>query len=166
MAILDIRLYPDPVLRKSCKLLSQEELVSSTIQNLIEDMVETLYSHPGTVGITAPQVGMPVRLIVMDVTVKTDRNRFKVLINPVISYQSQWKYSREGCLSFPDYLVTVKRARKISSSWLSVQGNSCTDDFRDFEAIVLQHELDHLDGILFIDRVKNIQTDLLYRNQG
>jgi peptide deformylase len=126
-------------------------------------MIETLYHFPGTVGLAASQVGVPVQIMVIDSTAKTTKDRLMVLINPVLTQQSQWKYSREGCLSFPEYLVTVKRARKITAEWLDPKGQLQSEAFRDFEAVIIQHELDHLQGILFIDRVKNMQTDLILR---
>ncbi len=164
MAILKILLYPNPVLRQQCQPVSQEELASETTQTLIKDMIETMYNYEGTVGLAAPQVGVPLQIMVMDATAKTTRDRLFVVINPVIIQQSQWKYSREGCLSFPDYLVTVKRARKLTASCLNQYQDEETLVFKDFEAIIFQHEWDHLQGILFIDRVKNIQTDILDRN--
>lgn len=164
MPLREILLYPNPVLRKPCRDLTVDDLGSDGIQTLIQDMIETMYHYPGTVGLAAPQVGESVQIFVMDSTAKTTKDRLKVLINPVILRQSQWKYSREGCLSFPDYLVTVKRARKITVQWLTPEGQTQTEEMRDFEAIIVQHELDHLQGVLFIDRVKNIQTDLVLRN--
>jgi len=165
MPILEILRYPNPVLREVGRELSCEEIASESIQSLISDMTETMRAFPGTVGLAAQQVGQPVRIFVMDSTAKTTQDRLFVMINPVIEQQSQWKFSREGCLSFPEYLVTVKRARKLTLSWHTPQGTQETQEFRDFEAIIIQHELDHLDGVLFIDRVQNIQTDLIQRTQ-
>jgi peptide deformylase len=165
MSILDILLYPHPTLRKPGKLLSKADIASTEIQTLIADMTETMYHHTGSVGLAALQIGASVQIFVMDSTAKTDRNRLHVMINPVIHQQSQWKYSREGCLSFPDYLVTVKRARKLTMSWHTPESEVLTEEFLDFEAIILQHELDHLQGILFLDRVKNMQTDLILRSR-
>lgn len=164
MTLLEILTYPNPVLRQPCRPLTPEEIRSEAIQTLIADMIDTMYHHAGSVGLAAPQVGVPVQLFVMDSTAKESRERLKVLINPVMTQQSQWKYSREGCLSFPDYLVTVKRARKVTATWLTPDGEESSEAFRDFEAIILQHEADHLQGILFLDRVKNMQTDLIRRS--
>lgn len=165
MTILEILLYPHPMLRQPCKPLSLAELAAPEIQALINSMVDTMYHFEGTVGLAASQVGALVQVFVMDSTVKTaPRERLRVMINPVITQQSQWKYSREGCLSFPEYLVTVKRARKLTVTYLTPQGEEVTEDFKDFEAIIIQHEIDHLHGVLFLDRVKNIQTDLILRS--
>lgn len=166
MAILEILEYPNPILRTPCAPLTEEEIQSERIQALIENLIETMYHYPGTVGIAAPQVGESVQLFVMDATAKTTRDRLFVVINPTLQSQSQWKYSREGCLSFPDYLVTVKRARKITAHWQDKTTASQSEELKDFEAIIFQHELDHLNGILFLDRVKNMQTDVIRRNAG
>ncbi len=164
MTIRKIRLYPDPILRQKCRPVDLQEIETAYIQDLVNDMVKTMYHFEGTVGLAACQVGEPVRIFVMDSTAKTTRDRLKVLINPTINAQSQWKYSREGCLSFPDYIVTVKRARKMILSWHTPAGEQVEEDLRDFEAIIAQHEFDHLEGILFLDRIKNINTDLIIRS--
>ncbi len=166
MAILDILLYPNPVLREKCRPVSSDEVQSEAFQQLIDSMIETLYAKPGTVGLAAPQVGHPVQLFVLDATAKTTCDRLFVLINPVITQQSNWKYSREGCLSFPQYIVTVKRARKLAMTWMDRSGQLVNEQFTDFEAIIAQHELDHLSGILFIDRVRNIDTDIIERTMA
>ncbi len=163
MTVLEILLYPNAVLRQPCRELSAADIRSGEIQELVNSMVETMYHFPGTVGLAAPQVGSPVQIFVMDSVSKTTKDRLHIMINPRIVQQSQWKYSREGCLSFPEYLVTVKRARKLTMTWFNEHGEEQTGEFRDFEAIIAQHEADHLEGILFLDRVKNIQTDLVHR---
>jgi peptide deformylase len=166
MALRDILLYPNPILRQPCAPVLPEEIASPRIQQIIRDMVETMYHHEGTVGLAAPQIGEPIQILVMDSTVKTTRDRLFVMINPTIVQQSQWKYAKEGCLSFPDYLVTVKRARKVITSWHNPDGSVQEDTLQGFEAVIFQHELDHLQGILFIDRLKNMQTDLVHRQTG
>lgn len=163
MTVLDILYYPHPILRQPCRELSPWEVVSPGIQRCIEDLIETMYCHHGTVGLAAPQVGQPIQLLVMDSMAKSTKDRLRVMINPVIIRQSQWKYSREGCLSFPDYLVTTKRARRLAVNWITPEGELETGEFRDLEAIILQHEIDHLHGILFLDRVKSLQTDFMHR---
>lgn len=163
MAVLDVLLYPNATLRKACRPLEPSEIHSTEIQTLISDMLETMYHYPGCVGLAAPQVGVPVQLFVMDATSKTTRERQFVVINPSMPQQSQWKYCREGCLSFPDYLVTVKRAKKIMAQWHDASGQAQEQELKDFEAVIFQHEWDHLQGILFLDRIKNIETDLIPR---
>ena len=129
MTVQSIRLYPNPILREVCAPVPPEEIGSPKIQTLVADMIETMYAYEGTVGLAAPQVGTPVQIFVMDSTTKTTRDRLHVMINPEIQEKSRWKFSREGCLSFPDYLVTVKRARKITVSWWTPQGEQRTDTF-------------------------------------
>lgn len=165
MTILPVLEYPNPVLREICVPIEPDQIQSEPTQALIQDMIETLYDCQGAVGLAAPQVGHPVQLLIMDATAKTTRSELKVMINPVIESQSKWKYAREGCLSFPDYLVTVKRARKVVASWLDQHGQAHQETFQEFEAIILQHELDHLAGILFIDRIQNPQRDLIRRSE-
>ncbi len=164
MPVLEILQYPHPMLREKCRYLSPEEIRSDAIQTLIRDMIETMYAFEGTVGLAAPQVGHPVHLMVIDALAKTTRDKLKVIINAEIIQQSQWKYAREGCLSFPEYLVTVKRARKVTGTYYDQTGTLQTEPFRDFEAVILQHEADHLEGILFIDRLQNPETDLILRS--
>lgn len=164
MPVLEILRYPNPILRQPAQVLTAAEILSDDIQGLVRDMVETMYGFPGTVGLAAPQVGRSVQIFVMDADAKSaSREHLEVVINPQIVQQSQWKYSREGCLSFPEYLVTVKRARKMTATWYDATGQQKEGELRDFEAIIFQHELDHLQGILFIDRVRNMQTDLMIR---
>ncbi len=164
MTVLDILRYPHPMLRRVCEPVSSEDLASGPVQRLIQDMIETMYHHPGTVGLAAPQVGMPLQIFVMDATAKTTRDALKVIVNPVIVQQSQWKYSREGCLSFPNYLVTVKRARKMTVQWSSPTSEPLTAEMKDFEALIFQHETDHLQGVLFVDRVRNASQDIMTRH--
>ena len=163
MPIRPVLEYPEPILRQPCKALSPDEIHSAEIQQLITDMTETLYNHEGAVGLAAPQVGASVNIVLMDSTAKTTKDRRLVLINPEISAQSRWKFGREGCLSFPEYLITVKRARKLTLTWLDEHAQPHEETFLDFEAVIIQHEMDHLAGILFIDRMQNAQTDLLLR---
>jgi len=126
--------------------------------------VETLYAQPGAVGLAAVQVGQALRVLVLDDSARTTRDRLRVMVNPVLESASQWKYGREGCLSFPDWLVTVKRARRVAASWLTVEGEPRAAELRDFEAVIFQHELDHLDGILFIDRMRDPTRDFSLRS--
>jgi peptide deformylase len=156
--------YPNPFLREVSRVLTPEDIRSPEIQHLINEMKETLYNHTGAVGLAAIQVGEAVRILLMDASAKTTRDQLFVMINPVILDSAQWKFCREGCLSFPDYLVNVKRAKKLTLSWLDETGESHTQLFKEFEAVIIQHELDHLEGILFIDRVKNFSTDVVMRD--
>src|SRR3954447_11159269 len=106
MAILKVLKYPHPILREQCEPVQAWD---SGLQNLIDDMTATMYDSPGAVGLAASQIGETIRVVVLDVTCKTTRDEYKVLINPTIVEASRKKQMREGCLSFPEYLASVKR---------------------------------------------------------
>ncbi|HJT23574.1 MAG TPA: peptide deformylase, partial [bacterium] len=132
------------------------------------DLRDTMERHPGCVGLAAPQIGHRVRAIVVDVSRSArpcENHGLLRLLNPEILEASQWKASREGCLSFPDLLANVKRAQKIrlrafNERWEEVE-LACVG----FEAVALQHEIDHLDGILFLDRIRS-SKDLFERRKA
>jgi peptide deformylase len=165
MAILDILVYPNPELKKISAAVAE---IDAPMQQLIADLTETLYASPGCVGIAAPQVGALVRLVIVD----TSRNpRFAsqhgqlILINPKIVWQEGEVMGREGCLSLPDFTANVKRAKSIRVEAIDPQGNALSIEASDFEARVILHEADHLDGILFLDRVTSLKTDVFRRKR-
>ncbi|MDX2085860.1 MAG: peptide deformylase [Candidatus Melainabacteria bacterium] len=160
MAILKVYKYPHPVLRAVCEPVVRFD---SELRALVADMVETMYQHPGAVGLAAPQVGVPLRLFIMDITAKTTQSELKILINPHIVKQSRNKSVREGCLSFPDYLVNSKRATRLTVEAVNENGEPICYTVADLEAIAIQHELDHLEGVLMIDRIDSLKTDLIRR---
>jgi peptide deformylase len=166
MAILPILAYPHPLLKTVCSPV--ESLDSETLQ-FIKDLEETLESSPGCVGIAAPQVSMLKRIIIVDAS----RNRKPVenhgrlvLINPVVEWQDGEVLGREGCLSLPHLTANVKRAKHIRCRALTAHGNDLkelTVEASEFEARVILHESDHLDGLLFLDRVSSLKTDVFRR---
>jgi len=165
MAVLDILIYPNPELKKVSQPI---ERVDDTTAKLIEDLCETLYASPGCVGIAAPQVGALVRLIIIDAS----RNKKclkhhgrQILINPQMVWQDEAVIGREGCLSLPDFTANVSRARAIRVTALNEHGQSVTLETEDLEARVILHEADHLDGILFLDRVASLKTDVFRRKR-
>ena len=160
MSILKIYKYPHPVLREPCAPITDW---NGELQKLVDDMIETMYAQPGAVGLAACQVGSPVQLIVMDVTAKTTRDQLKILINPTVTSASRNKVSREGCLSFPEYLANIKRATRLSFEAHDRDEQKIIYEVRDFEAVAVQHEMDHLNGVLMIDRVESLKTDLVRR---
>jgi peptide deformylase len=160
MAILKVLKYPHPILREMCEPVQAWD---SSLQKLIDDMTETMYDSPGAVGLAASQIGETVRLVVMDVTCKTTRDEYKVLINPTILESSRNKVMREGCLSFPEYLANIKRATKLTFSAFDRDGELKTYTVQGLEAIAVQHEIDHLDGVLMIDRINSLKTDWIRR---
>ena len=163
MAIRPILRVPAPELRRVC---APVERPSAELSALVTDLIDTLESIPGCVGIAASQVGDRNRVIVVDASRhrKPVENQGRmVLINPELRSSSGRQVGREGCLSLPDYTANVPRAQLVEYAALDEALSPRTVVARDFEAVVLQHETDHLDGILFVDRVVCLKTDLFRR---
>jgi peptide deformylase len=157
VATLQILKYPNPILKKKSRPVLE---IDSAIHQLIQDMTETMYAAPG-VGLAAPQVGCPLRLAVLDITPADQPKNLVVLINPeVIAVEGECSWE-EGCLSIPEYTQEVKRKKRIVVRYQDLQGEKreiVGDD--DLLSIALQHEIDHLDGILFIDRISRLKREL------
>lgn len=157
--ILEIVKYPSPVLKKKASPVGK---VDRSIQELIENMFETMYAAPG-VGLAAPQVGISQRILIIDVgrleneTYKPDP---KVLINPVFKGKEGKIIWEEGCLSLPQLIIPVERSQKVVVEGLDRNGKPVTYLGEDLLAVALQHEIDHLDGILLIDRLSRLKRDL------
>ena len=151
MALLEIKTAGDPVLKKVC---APVEKIDKRLRKLLDDMAETMYASDG-VGIAAPQVGESIRAVVVDVDRKERKNRYD-LINPVITFREGSVVDNEGCLSCPDLFGDVERAAKIQVEYTSRFGKKKTLEAEGLLARCIQHELDHLDGRLFIDIAKNI----------
>ena len=156
MAVLDIYEYPDPILRQPAEVVVD---FGQQFQHHIDDLIETLYASPGAVGLAATQVGLPLRVFLVDLHPQQPESDLKIYVNPVIVCSSRWKMSREGCLSFPEYLATVKRAKRLTVEGCDRSGTPFEQELEGFEAVVVQHELDHLDGVLMIDRIRSISKD-------
>ena len=166
MAVRPVVLYPDPRLKVVCERVSE---IDDAVRAAASDLLETMDAcPPRTVGIAAPQIGILSRIAIVD----TSRNPkhpgghgLLVLVNPQITAYDGEQFFREGCLSLPDYTANIKRHAAITVEALGLDGESITLDAEGFEAVVLQHEIDHLDGVLFLDRVANVKTDL-FRRKG
>jgi peptide deformylase len=156
MAVLEIRKFPDPVLQK--KALPVKD-IDPSIQKLIEDMTETMYEAPG-IGLAATQVGELKRVIVFDLNPRAEGRKPACLINPEILEGEGEQVLEEGCLSVPEYFAEVKRKAKIKVQGLDAQGRPVEMYAEGILATVLQHEIDHLDGILFIDRISALKRAL------
>jgi peptide deformylase len=156
MAVLDICKYPDPVLLKKAKPVGK---LDEDIKKIIQDMIETMYQAPG-IGLAANQIGRPIRIIVFDVTPKEQERKPSALINPEIIESEGEQTSEEGCLSVPEYYSDVKRCAKVKVRGLDLEGNPVELCGEGLLATVLQHEIDHLDGILFIDRISALKRTL------
>lgn len=134
----------------------------------IDDLLETMRASPGCIGIAAPQVGMLSRIIVVDVSGhrrggQEENHGLLVLVNPEILARGGKQLVREGCMSVPDYTANVQRAQWILVDALDREGKQVILEAVGFESIAIQHEVDHLDGYLFLDRVSSIKTDIFRR---
>ena len=159
MAILEIIKYPDERLKmKSAEL----KTIDNSVLSFIGDLVETMKASPG-VGLAAVQVGRLVRVIAVDVTPRNPGHGLIVLINPVITASRGSKTGREGCLSVPEYTANITRATSVTVKGLDPGGRETVVESEGFEAVALQHEIDHLDGVLFIDRITSMKRDLFKR---
>lgn len=148
MALLDIKKAGDPILKTVCKPVDK---IDKRLRKLLDDMAETMYASDG-VGIAAPQVGESIRVVVIDVDKKIRYD----LINPVITQREGSVVDNEGCLSCPNLFGDVERAEKVRVEYISRFGKKKSLDADGLLARCIQHELDHLDGRLFIDIAKNI----------
>jgi len=157
MSILKIYQYPDTVLRKQTQKISSFD---DELTQIVEDMVETMYDAPG-VGLAAPQVGESIRLIVVDTTEDKEGDKeHMVLINPEIIESEGKQIDEEGCLSVPELSANVKRYQKITVAFQDLQGKAHELSTEDRFAVVLQHEIDHLNGILFIDHLSPLKRSM------
>lgn len=164
MPVCPIRLYPDPVLKTTSSAIFRNDPATSGV---IQDLLDTLEASPG-VALAAPQIGQLVRIIVVDVARKKGESGHGriVLINPQILHQEGPRLVREGCLSVPDYTGNVVRHDKAIVEGTTPDGQSITIAASGFEALAFQHELDHLDGRLFLDRIASLSTDLFRRKRS
>jgi peptide deformylase len=165
MAILEVLTYPNPALKTVCKAIDSFNLELATF---ISDLTETLNDFPGCVGIAAPQVGNSIRLVIVDASRnKKSESRLgkQILINPLITWREGDELAREGCLSLPDFTANVRRAQSIRIQALDETGTNRELSASGFEARVILHELDHLDGLLFLDRVSSLKTDVFRRKR-
>lgn len=167
MAILPILQFPDPRLKEKSAPVTG---VTAEVSAFIDDLLETMRASPGCVGIAAPQVGMASRIIVVDVSAhrrggQEENHGLLVLVNPEILAMGGKQLVREGCMSVPDYTANVQRAQWVLVDALDREGKQTILEAIGFEAVVIQHEADHLDGYLFLDRVSSIKTDLFRRKR-
>ena len=155
--------FPNPVLKQPTRDIAAFD---SNSKSLIQTLIKVMRSHPRCVGLAAPQLGFGSRVAVMDASVHPKAGKthgMLVLVNPVIQLTEGGKVGREGCLSIPDFTANVKRAERVLLRAADEQGNPYELWMEGFEAIVAQHEVDHLEGMLFLDRVVNLKTDVFRR---
>ncbi|MBI5428156.1 MAG: peptide deformylase [Nitrospinae bacterium] len=159
MSILTIRNCLDPILRQKCDPI---ENIDGNLVALSQDMIETMFNAPGA-GLAANQVGIAQRIIVVDLGIGTDKINPVAIVNPEIAAFEEEMTGEEGCLSIPDLFAEVKRARLVELKGYDLDGNAVRYEAEDCLARAFQHELDHLNGILFWDKLGKIKRDLLKR---
>lgn len=151
MALLEVRLYGDPMLRRKAAHVRE---VTPELRRAIGDMIETMYNQAG-IGLAAPQVGIPYRLLVMD----DGTGGARALINPVITSRSGSVVDEEGCLSLPGIFADLERSKSVTVQAMDEDGQPFDLEATGMQARVIQHEMDHLEGVLFIDLLSPVARD-------
>lgn len=159
MSMLPIRLYPDPVLRVQCP---EVEAFDDELKRLAADMRETMHAAPG-IGLAAPQVGVEKRLALVDLSVGEDPEQLLVLVNPVISAPRGSWLEEEGCLSIPGLTDKVPRPQEIQVQARDLEGEPFEIEAEGWLARAICHEVDHLDGVLFVDHLRGLRRERAHR---
>ena len=156
MALREILTVPDPRLKKVSEPV---ERVDDDLRALMDDMLETMYDAPG-IGLAAIQIGVPKRVIVMDIAPKDGEREPRYFVNPEILWASEETQPyEEGCLSVPDIYDEVERPAKVRLRYMNYQGETIEEDAEGVYAVCIQHEMDHLNGVLFIDYLSRLKRD-------
>ena len=156
MAIREILVVPNPVLKQVSEPVSK---VDDELRALMDDMLETMYDAPG-IGLAAIQIGVPKRVIVMDISGPDDEKAPRYFVNPEIVWSSdETAPYEEGCLSIPDIYDEVERPAQVKLKYLNYQGEEVVEDADGLFAVCIQHEMDHLEGVLFIDHLSRLKRD-------
>jgi peptide deformylase len=163
MALREIVTFPDPRLKQVSKPITD---IDDALRELARDMIDVMYDEPG-IGLAAPQVGATVRMFVIDTEWTDDEigRSPTVVINPEISDREGKIIWEEGCLSVPDYTANVDRDAKITLRGSDLDGNQIEETVEGLRAVCIQHEVDHLDGILFIDRISRLKRSLYVKKR-
>lgn len=160
MALRDILIVPDPRLKQECEEVAE---VNDEIRELLDDMLETMYAAPG-IGLAAPQIGVMKRLVVMDVSDDKDKPQPLKLVNPEIIWESEdTSVYQEGCLSIPEQYADVERPAEVGLRYLDENGKEHEIEADGLLATCIQHELDHLDGILFTDYLSALKRNMILK---
>ncbi|MBR0557166.1 peptide deformylase [Ciceribacter sp. L1K23] len=160
MTIKPIIILPDPILRQ---VSAPIERVDTDLQKLADDMLETMYDAPG-IGLAAIQIGIPRRMLVIDVSREGDPREPLVFINPeIIASSDERSVYEEGCLSIPDYYAEVERPAKVTVKSLDRDGKEIVTEADGLLATCLQHEIDHLNGVLFIDHISRLKREMVIK---
>lgn len=156
MAIRDILTVPNPILKE---VSAPVDGVDDALRALMDDMLETMYDAPG-IGLAAVQIGVPKRVIVMDLAAKEDEPAPRYFVNPVITWTSEETVPyEEGCLSVPEIFDAVERPARVKFTYLDYDGKSVEEEAEGLFAVCIQHEMDHLQGVLFIDHLSRLKRE-------
>ena len=156
MALRDILVVPDPTLKK---VSARVDVVDDDLRALMDDMLETMYAAPG-IGLAAIQVGVPKRVIVMDISREEEERAPRFFVNPEILWASEETAPyEEGCLSVPEIYDEVERPARVKLRYQDYQGQLIEEDAEGLFAVCIQHEMDHLDGVLFIDHLSLLKRE-------
>jgi peptide deformylase len=160
MAVRDIIKLPD----KRLRLVSEPiKRIDDSIRKLVDDMFDTMYKAPG-IGLAAIQIGVPKRVIILDLSKKEDDHKPLVFINPEVTWASEEKSKyEEGCLSIPEYYEEVERPAKVKVKYLDLDGKAHETEVKGLLATCLQHEIDHVNGVLFIDHLSRLKRSLIIK---
>jgi len=160
MAVLPIITAPDPRLKLACEPVAR---VDDAVRKLMDDMLETMYLAPG-IGLAAPQIGVPKRVLVVDVAREGEAKAPIRMANPeIVSVSDEVTTYEEGCLSVPDHYADVERPSRARIRYLDYQGEIREQDFDGLAATCIQHEIDHLNGVLFIDHISSLKRGIILR---
>lgn len=160
MATREIITIPDPILRSVSEPIPQ---VDDEVRRLAQDMLETMYAAPG-IGLAAPQIAIPVRLIVMDPARDDEPKAPIVMVNPeIVERGGEPRPHEEGCLSIPEYFAQIERPGQCTVRYVDLEGAPQERVCEDLLSTVVQHEVDHLDGVLFIDYLSRLRRDMVIR---
>jgi len=161
MPVRPILIHPDPRLKTACAPVSE---ITDDLRRLADDMLATMYDAPG-IGLAAPQVGVTQRLLVADAIKSPDAEPSPIaMVNPeIVAASDERSTYEEGCLSLPEQYAEVERPAEVTVRWIDLQGEERQRDFDGLWATVLQHEIDHLDGVLFIDYLKPLKRQMITR---
>ncbi len=161
MTLKPILIHPDPRLKKHCDPVTEFD---KDLARFADDMLETMYDAPG-IGLAAPQVGLIKRMLVMDCAKDTKAGpEPMVLVNPEVTWKSDERnVYEEGCLSIPGQYAEVERPKMVRVKWQDVEGKAHEQEFDELWATCVQHEIDHLDGVLFIDYLKPLKRQMITR---
>ena len=162
--LLEVLQFPDPLLREKALPIAQDE-VDDALRALARDMAETMYDEPG-VGLAATQVGVKKRLIVMDLDYSEGERNLRVVLNPeIVTEEGNVVSEAEACLSVPDFSADVPRRERVRVRGRTLDWEEVEYDAEGLESVCFQHEIDHLDGVLYIDRISKLKRDLYVRRR-